>query len=140
MNHSSCRKYLLNKPEANESFPFGPDVAVFKIYNLKMFATLSFGTGNEKGTQGKMAGHWCMNLKCNPDHADALRSFFPSIIPGYHMSKTHWNTLILDGSIPNSEIKRLIDHSYSLILQSLKKSERERLELHYPKEQLYQDL
>ncbi len=138
MNHKQAKKYLLNKPEAIEGFPFGPEVAVFKVKN-KMFATLALGTGNEKGTQGKMAGHWCMNLKCKPEDADALRSIFDAIIPGYHMSKTHWNTIILDGSIPQSEIENLIDHSYSLIVKSLKKSERELLELHYPKDRLYSE-
>ncbi len=139
MDHKQVKQYLLSKPEANEQFPFGPEVAVFKIKNLKMFATLALGTGNEKGTNGKMAGHWCMNLKCNPDHADAIRSTFDAVIPGYHMSKTHWNTIILDGSIPISEIKSMIDHSYSLIFKSLKKSERELLEMHYAKELLYQN-
>lgn len=137
MDHNQVRTYLLTKPEANEQFPFGPEVAVFKIKNYKMFATLALGTGNEKDTQGKMAGHWCMNLKCTPDHADALRSIFPAIIPGYHMSKTHWNTIILDGSVPSSEIQNMIDHSYSLIFKSLKKAQRELLELHYPKSDFY---
>ncbi|NVK21990.1 MAG: MmcQ/YjbR family DNA-binding protein [Kangiellaceae bacterium] len=137
MNQNQAKEYLLSKPEAIEDFPFGPEVSVFKVKN-KMFATLALGTGNEKDTAGKMAGHWCMNLKCAPEQADALRSIFPSIIPGYHMNKTHWNTLILDNSIPKGEIERLIDHSYTLIVKSLKKSERDHLELHYSKEELYQ--
>ncbi|NVJ65193.1 MAG: MmcQ/YjbR family DNA-binding protein [Gammaproteobacteria bacterium] len=138
MDHKEAKNYLLSKPEAIEDFPFGPDVAVFKIKG-KMFATLALGDGKEKGTQGKMEGHWCMNLKCNPDQADAIRSTFEAVIPGYHMNRKHWNTVILDGSIPSSEIEAMIDQSYSLVVKGLKKFERELLELHYPKEQLYQN-
>ena len=64
--------------------------------------------------------HW-LNLKCEPHEALILRDIFPSIIPGYHMSKTHWNTNILDGSVPDGEIERLIDLSYDLVVQSLPK-------------------
>ncbi len=136
MNHQQAKQFILSKPEAIEDYPFGPEVSVFKIKG-KMFATLALGTGNEKNTQGKMAGHWCMNLKCKPDHADALRSIFPAVIPGYHMNRTHWNTIILDGTIPIAEIESMINHSYSLIVKSLKKAERELLELHHRKEDLY---
>lgn len=138
MDHKEVKDYLLGKPEASENYPFGPDVAVFKVKD-KMFATFALGSGHEKGTAGKMAGFYCMNLKCDPAHADALRSIFPSVIPGYHMSKTHWNTIILDNSIPSCEIKRMIDHSYSLVVRSLKKSLREHLELIHSKEALYPD-
>ncbi|WP_251358690.1 MmcQ/YjbR family DNA-binding protein [Kangiella sp. TOML190] len=137
MDSQQAKQYVLSKPEAIEDHPFGPDVAVFKVKG-KMFATLALGDGKEKGTQGKMAGHWCMNLKCNPDHADAIRSTFTAVIPGYHMNKKHWNTLILDGTIPASEIEKLIDHSYSLVVKSLKKSERELLELHHSEKDLHQ--
>ncbi len=137
MNHKQAKQYLLKKPEAIEDFPFGSEVSVFKVKG-KMFATLALGDGKEKDTQGKMAGHWCMNLKCNPDHADAIRSTFEAVIPGYHMNKKHWNTIILDGSTPKTEIENMIDQSYSLIVKSLKKSERELLEMHYSKENLYQ--
>lgn len=136
MDDKQTRQYLLNKPEALECTPFGPDVWVYKVKN-KMFATLALGTGKEKDTQGKMAGYWCMNLKCDPDHAEAMRTIFDAVIPGYHMNKRLWNTIILDGTIPSSEIERMIDQSYSLIVKSLKKVEREQLELHYSKEQLY---
>lgn len=138
MKKVAVRNYLLQKPEAIEEFPFGPDVSVFKVKG-KMFATLALGTGDEKNTQGKMAGHWCMNLKCPPEHADALRSIFSAIIPGYHMNRVHWNTLILDGSIPAQEITHQINVSYSLVVKSLKKVDRNLLELHYPKSQLYTD-
>jgi predicted DNA-binding protein (MmcQ/YjbR family) len=60
-----------------------------------------------------------VNLKCNPERAIELRDRFPAIGPGYHMNKVHWNTLYIDGSIPNTLFKELIDHSYQLILDSL---------------------
>ncbi|WP_341503228.1 MmcQ/YjbR family DNA-binding protein [Gallaecimonas sp. GXIMD4217] len=129
MDRDAARAHLLGLPEAVEDHPFGPDVAVFKVGG-KMFATLALGKGNEKGTDGKMAGHWCMNLKCEPNQADMLRSHFPAIIPGYHMSKSHWNTVILDGSIPEGEVRRLMEQSYDLIVASLRKAERERLARH----------
>ncbi|MDF2179421.1 MmcQ/YjbR family DNA-binding protein [Aliiglaciecola sp. CAU 1673] len=112
MNYQQTREYLLNKPEALEDFPFGPDVAVMKIQG-KMFATLA----TEKG-EGRM------NLKCDPHQALMLRDLFASVIPGYHMNKKHWNTIKLDGSIPEGEIQRMIDHSYALVVNSLTKSVR----------------
>lgn len=125
MNYETTKEYLLNKPEAWLDTPFGPDVLVAKIKN-KMFATLS----SEKGVAQ-------MNLKCEPQQALFLRDMFSSIIPGYHMNKKHWNTVILDGSIPAGEIERMIDHSYSLVVKSLKSSERKALELQYSAETLY---
>lgn len=125
MNYPDCQKYLLSRPEAIESYPFGADVAVFKV-RAKMFATLSISDDTAH-----------MNLKCDPDEANALRDVFDAVIPGYHMNKKHWNTVILDGSIPVSEIQRMIDRSYGLVVKGLKKAERQALELRYPKEQLY---
>ncbi len=129
MDKDAARDHLLSLPEAVEDYPFGPEVAVFKVGG-KMFATLALGTGKEKGTDGKLAGHWSMNLKCDPDQADMLRSQFPAIIPGYHMNKTYWNTVILDGSLPRGELQRLMEQSYELIVASLKKADRERLARH----------
>lgn len=127
MYYLKAREYLLAKPEAQEDFPFGPDVMVFRVKE-KMFATLS---------QGKNTEHYWMNVKCEPQQALILRDMFESVIPGYHMNKKHWNTVILDGTIPKHEVERMIDHSYTLIAKSLKKVERMQLELHYPQEQLY---
>lgn len=125
MDDKESQKYLLGKPEAIEDYPFGPDVSVFKIKG-KMFATL----GLEEGI-GRM------NLKCDPDEALALRDIFESIIPGYHMNKKHWNTVILDSSVPDFEIMRMIDNSYALVVKKLKKVERRNLELLYSDKQLY---
>lgn len=119
MQYQQARGYLLNKPEASESYPFGPDVAVYKV-SQKMFATLSHHDGMP-----------CMNLKCDPDEAFALRDVFDAVKPGYHMNKKHWNTLMLDLSIPPAEIERQIDNSYQLVVNGLKKIERQRLSTLY---------
>ena len=125
MNIDQCRDYLLSLPEAVESFPFGPDVAVFKVCH-KLFATLAVREGEPQ-----------MNLKCDPDQACALRDLFPSIVPGYHMNKKHWNTVYLDSTVPESELERMMDHSYSLVVKGLLQGERERLEREYGEEVLY---
>lgn len=127
MDDKLAKHYLLNKPAVREDYPFGPDILVPKVKE-KMFATLSIHQG---------IGH--MNLKCDPDQAQALRDLFESVKPGYHMNKVHWNTIILDGSIPRGEIERMIDHSYTLVVKKLKKAEREALELRYGKAVLYPD-
>ncbi|WP_160154206.1 MmcQ/YjbR family DNA-binding protein [Microbulbifer sp. ALW1] len=125
MNYSSARSYLLTRPETVEDFPFGPDVAVFKIKG-KMFATLA--------TQDGLAR---TNLKCDPDEAQALRDIFSGVLPGYHMNKKHWNTVLLDGSVPDHEIERMMDRSYGLVVKGLRKSERAALELAYGPDQVY---
>jgi predicted DNA-binding protein (MmcQ/YjbR family) len=95
-----------------------------------MFATLALGKGNEKDTNGKMAGHYCINLKCDPDEAVMLRDIFPSVIPGYHMNKTQWNTVILDGSIPQGEIERMMDNSYMLVVSKMTKKDQASILIH----------
>ena len=127
MDYSAAKAYLLSKPEAIEDYPFGVDVLVPKVKG-KMFATLSMN--------GDTAN---MNLKCDPNQAFELRDLFPAVIPGYHMNKKHWNSIILDGSIPVGEIERMIDHSYGLVVKKLRKIEREALELSYGKDVLYRD-
>ena len=125
MNHAEAHEYLLSKPEAFEDYPFGPDVAVYKI-GKKMFATLAFEGDSPR-----------MNLKCDPDEALALRDIFEAVIPGYHMNKAHWNTVILDGSIPRGELERMIDRSYGLVVRSFRKAERIALETRHGSEALY---
>ncbi len=131
MDYQQARNYLLNKPKAREDFPFGPDTAVFKIKG-KMFATLMKKTDAEtkhKTTQ--------MNLKCDPEEAIILRDIFDAVIPGYHMNKRWWNTVILDSSIVEGEIQRMIDNSYGLVVKGLPKKERVPLELSYSPHELY---
>jgi predicted DNA-binding protein (MmcQ/YjbR family) len=125
VNLTDARTYLLGKPEAWEDFPFKPDVAVMKIAD-RMFATLS--------TQDELAR---MNLKCDPHEALILRDIFPAVLPGYHMNKRHWNTVLLDGSIPRGELERMIDNSYSLVVIGLPRKRREALEIRHGKVTLY---
>jgi len=133
MNNQQAEKYILEKPEAMLYYPFGDDVKVFKVKN-KMFATLSLGTGNEKGTDGKMAGHHCINLKCEPDEAVMLRDIFSAVIPGYHMNKTQWNTVILDDSIPQGEIERMMDNSFMLVVSNMTKKDQQSINIHLDKD------
>ena len=128
MNFEAAKAYLLSKPEAREDYPFGPPVLVPKIKG-SMFATLT-----------KQDGVPHMNLKCDPSFAEELREMHESIVPGHHMNKTHWNTIILDGSVPDEELERMIDHSYSLVVKKLKKSQRSLLEQAYDHDELYKEL
>jgi len=124
LEHTHAEHYLLNKPETTLDFPFGEEVKVFKVKN-KMFATLAIGKmgkGDGKGDASNK-GDWWMNLKCDPDEAVMLRDIFPSIIPGYHMNKRLWNTIILDGSIPQGEIERMIDNSFMLVVSKMTKKD-----------------
>jgi predicted DNA-binding protein (MmcQ/YjbR family) len=68
-----------------------------------------------------------ISLKCDPLLAQILRQKYEAVVPGYHLNKTHWNTVLIDGTIPDDEVREMIDHSYELVFKSLKKSERESL-------------
>ncbi len=126
LTYQQAEKYLLSKPEAIVDYPFGDDIKVFKVKN-KMFATLALGKMG-KGDGDKR--DWWMNLKCDPDEAVMLRDIFPSIIPGYHMNKRLWNTVILDGSIPEGEIERMMDNSYLLVVSKMTKKEQASITIH----------
>ena len=125
MDFQTAKHYLLSKPATEEDYPFGADVMIPKVKG-KMFATLSMNNGVAN-----------MNLKCEPRQAEELRDLFDAVIPGYHMNKTQWNTVILNNSIPNGEIERMIDHSHMLVVKKLKKVERQVLELSFGHEALY---
>jgi predicted DNA-binding protein (MmcQ/YjbR family) len=113
----SFREYCLAKPGATEGTPFGETVIVFKVGG-KMFALASL---DEVPTT--------VNLKCDPDLALELRDRYEQVQPGYHMNKKHWNTVELGTGIPDAEIKKMIDDSYELVVQSLPKKQRERLDV-----------
>jgi len=117
MEADDLREYLLAKPSVTEETPFGPDVLVYKVAG-KMFATLGFDDQDGLGR---------VNLKCEPDRAVQLREDFEAIIPGYHMNKTHWNTLILNRTLKESLVSELVDHSYDLVVAKLTKKVREQL-------------
>lgn len=133
MEFETAKNYLLIKPETIVDFPFGADVYVFKVKG-KMFATLAIGkmgkgdgsnndSNNDSSNETEPVSeqHWWMNLKCDPDEAAILRDIFPSVMPGYHMNKALWNTIILDGSIPPGEIERMIDNSFQLVVAKMTK-------------------
>jgi predicted DNA-binding protein (MmcQ/YjbR family) len=103
------------KPGSVEDYPFGPEVAVFKVAG-KMFALVSLG-----------APPGSISLKCDPDLAIGLRRQHAAITAGYHLSKRHWNTVTLDGSLPHEQLLDLIDHSYELVVARLPRAERDRL-------------
>lgn len=135
MNSNQVREYLLSKPEAEEYFPFGPDVNVFKIKD-KVFALLFMGREKDYKKRPRL------NLKCDPLEALQLRDIFDDVVAGYHMNKKHWNTLYLTNAektsdIPSGEIERQIDHSYSLVVKGLTKAMRHSLELIYSDDELY---
>ena len=116
MNSESLRRYCLTKKGATEDLPFDADTLVIKVAN-KMFALIP--------SEGDIPR---INLKCDPALALELRRKYPAVTPGYHMNKQHWNTVRIDGSIPENEIVEMIDHSYGLVVRGLKKSEREWIE------------
>jgi predicted DNA-binding protein (MmcQ/YjbR family) len=103
------------RPGAVEDYPFGDDAAVFKVAG-KMFALVSLGS--PPGS---------VSLKCDPDVAVELRGQYAAITAGYHLNKRHWNTVTLDGSVPDEELLELIDHSYELVVAGLTRAERKQL-------------
>ncbi len=115
MDLKTLNKYLLSKKLTSTSYPFDDTTLVFTVIN-KIFALIAEDEDPLR-----------INLKCDPEDAQILRGMHKSIIPGYHMNKEHWNTVILDGSLPNDLIYKMIDDSYILVVKKLKKFDRERL-------------
>ena len=113
MDSKTVTNYCLAKKGATPDFPFGPEAMAIKVAS-KMFALIS-----ERSNKTNIS------LKCDPFLAQDLRDRFPAITPGYHLSKKHWNTIVIDDTIPENEINWMIDHSYELVLKSLTKSERD---------------
>ncbi|MDQ6845418.1 MAG: MmcQ/YjbR family DNA-binding protein [Bacteroidota bacterium] len=103
MNIEDLREYALSLPAAEESFPFGNDTLVLKVNN-KIFLLVSLSSEVLQ-----------FNVKCEPDYAEELRAQYPCILPGYHMNKKHWNTIIVDGTLNVSQLKKFIKDSYSLV-------------------------
>jgi predicted DNA-binding protein (MmcQ/YjbR family) len=112
MDLETFREYCLSKAATTESTPFGEDVLVFKVAG-KMFALAVL---DEIPTT--------VNLKCDPDLALELRDRYEQVGPGYHMNKRHCNTVEIDGGIPDAELRKMIDHSYELVVRNLPKKKR----------------
>lgn len=119
MSIDDFRNYCLAKPGTSESFPFDKNVLVFKVMN-KMFALTSLKKWDE--------GEHSINLKCDPHKALELREKYPDdVFVGYHMSKKHWNTVVIEfGNLSEKFIRYLINHSYELVVSKLPKKEREK--------------
>ena len=116
MNLTQLQSYLLSKTGATEETPFGPENLVYKVMG-KMFALVA-----------EDADPLTISLKCEPGQALLLRDVYPAVRPGYHMNKTHWNTVTLDGSIPEAEIGGMIDDSYDLVVAGLTRAQRAALD------------
>jgi predicted DNA-binding protein (MmcQ/YjbR family) len=112
MNLVQFRDYCLSKSGASESAPFGEETIVFKVSG-KIFALASLDDVPARA-----------NLKCDPDLALELRDRYEEVRPGYHMNKKHWNTVEIEGGIPEVELRKMIDHSYELVVKSLPKTTR----------------
>jgi predicted DNA-binding protein (MmcQ/YjbR family) len=102
MDHKTVEEYLLSMPNAILDYPFGKDVAVYKAKD-KMFALIAEGVDPVR-----------ISLKCDPLLAVTLREKYETVMPGYHLNKKHWNTIVLTGQMPWEEVQDLIRHSYIL--------------------------
>jgi len=115
MEPEKVAAFALKFPESSEDQPFGPDVDVYKVAG-KIFVILS-----PESTPP------ALSLKCDPVIALELREEFGAVRPGYHLNKSHWNTVLLDDSVPDDEIKKMIIHSYEQVVEGLPKTLRVRL-------------
>jgi predicted DNA-binding protein (MmcQ/YjbR family) len=107
MDHKTVEAYILSLPETRLDYPFGEGVAVYKVGqgdDAKMFALIAEGKDPVQ-----------LSLKCDPLLAQTLREKYETVLPGYHLNKKHWNTLILTGQLPWEEVQDLIRHSYQLV-------------------------
>jgi predicted DNA-binding protein (MmcQ/YjbR family) len=110
MRPDELRDHCLGFPGSEETFPFGPLTSVFKVGG-KMFAL-------SRLAQSPLQ----VSLKCEPALAQQLREAHPAVLPGYHLNKRHWNTVIVDGSLPEQMIRDMVEDSYDLVVSQLPKS------------------
>src|SRR6185437_8123536 len=115
MSPAELRDYCLSFRGAEETFPFGPETSVFKVAG-KMFALSQLGADSLR-----------VSLKCEPALVDALREAYAEVLPGYHLNKRHWNTVVLDGALPEQTIQDMIEDSYDLVVSRLPASRRREL-------------
>jgi predicted DNA-binding protein (MmcQ/YjbR family) len=103
MNHKKVEEYILSMPNSRLDYPFGEGVAVYKV-NDKMFALIREGKNPVQ-----------LSLKCDPKLSAVLRDKYDEVMPGYHLNKKHWNTMVLSGQLQWDEVQDLIRHSYGLV-------------------------
>lgn len=114
MNIEELRNYCISKKGVTEEFPFDETTLVFKVMG-KVFALTD------------LEGDLSVNMKCDPAMAVDLRERYSCVLPGYHMHKKHWNTVLVDGSVPDQLIREWIDHSYQLVVEKLTKQQQAKL-------------
>jgi predicted DNA-binding protein (MmcQ/YjbR family) len=107
MDFDMLNKYLLDKSGTRMELPFGPDTLVYKVVG-KIFAIMAWQDDPLR-----------ISLKCDPEEAIQLRRKYPAVLPGYHLSQTHWNTIVLNGSIPDEEIIHMVEESYRLVVATM---------------------
>ena len=112
MDPAELRDHCLSFIGAQETFPFGPETSVFKVAG-KMFALSRLGADSLR-----------VSLKCEPQLAEALRAAHAAVLPGYHLNKRHWNTVIIDGSMPDDALRDMIEDSYDLVVSKLPRAAR----------------
>ena len=115
MNVEQFREYALSKKGTSEDFPFDEVTLCLRVMG-KIFAIT-----------GLDSIPFSVNLKCDPEYAEELREKHPEIQPGWHMSKKHWNTVAFEGTLDGQTLRELVDHSYDMVVKTLKKGEREAL-------------
>ena len=115
MTPAQLRRLCLKLSGAEETFPFGPETSVFKVAG-KMFALSRLGADALR-----------VSLKCEPELAEALRRTHAAVLPGYHLNKRHWNTVIIDGSMSDAAIRDMIEDSYDLVVSKLPRARRRAL-------------
>ena len=116
MDYDALCNYLIAKPGARRDMPFGPDALVFKVLD-KMFALVAW-----------QADPLTVSLKADPVDAMILRKQYKAVKPGYHMNKKHWNTVTLDGSIPDEDLRLMMDESYTLVVQGMTRADQAKLQ------------
>ncbi len=115
MNIEEIREYCIAKPAVTEGFPFNDTALVFKVAG-KMFALLDLSEDSR-----------CISLKCDPELAIELRGRYEEVQPGWHMNKQQWNSVFYTGNISTKLVRELFDHSYNLVVEGLKRADREAL-------------
>lgn len=115
MDYDTLCAYLESKPASHRDMPFGADVLVFKVLN-KMFALVAW-----------QADPLTISLKSDPVEAVILRKKYAAIKPGYHLNKKHWNTVTIDGSVPDDELRTMIDESHALVLAGMSRADQARV-------------
>lgn len=125
MDTAQLRKICLSFPGAFEDFPFGPETSVFKVrahvaggarHEAKMFAASAMDPDD-----------WSVSLKCEPALAEQLRAAHPEITGAWHMNKTHWNGVRLDGALPDAMVRDMVEDSYDLVVATLSRRQQDQL-------------